>query len=57
MKLNIEFFFRLCKRNPHQLFMRLVSLAQEFVVEIKVRLLNLLQHLSVNNLPEIFLIG
>lgn len=51
------FFFRLYKRNPHQLFIKLVSLAQEFVVEVKVRLLALLHDLSVNNLAEIFLIG
>lgn len=50
-------FFRLYKRNPHQLFIKLVSLAQEFVVEVKVRLLALLHDLSVNNLAEIFLIG
>ncbi|CAL7937736.1 unnamed protein product [Xylocopa violacea] len=48
---------QLCKRDPHQLFMRLVSLAQEFVVEVKVRLLALLHDRSVNNLAEIFLTG
>ncbi|KAK9306519.1 hypothetical protein QLX08_002885 [Tetragonisca angustula] len=48
---------QLYKRNPHQLFIKLVSLAQEFVVEVKVRLLALLHDLSVNNLAEIFLIG
>ncbi|OAD59262.1 hypothetical protein WN48_09528 [Eufriesea mexicana] len=48
---------QLCKRNPHQLFMRLVSLAQKFVVEVKVRLLALLHDLSVNNFAEIFFTG
>ncbi|KAK2575288.1 hypothetical protein KPH14_008139 [Odynerus spinipes] len=48
---------QLCKRDPHQLFMRLVSQAQEFVVEVKVRLLALLHDRSVNNLAEIFLVG
>ncbi|KAG6795262.1 hypothetical protein HZU73_09714 [Apis mellifera caucasica] len=48
---------QLCKRNPHQLFMRLVSLAQEFVIEVKVHLLALLHDLSVNNLAEVFLTG
>lgn len=47
----------MCKRNPHQLFMRLVSLAQKFVVEVKVRLLALLHDLSVNNFAEIFFTG
>lgn len=37
--------------------MRLVSQAQEFVVEVKVRLLALLHDRSVNNLAEIFLTG
>ncbi|XP_016916773.1 uncharacterized protein LOC108000733 isoform X2 [Apis cerana] len=48
---------QLCKRNPHQLFMRLVSLAQEFVIEVKVHLLALLHDLSINNLAEVFLTG
>ncbi|XP_043790535.1 uncharacterized protein LOC122713817 isoform X3 [Apis laboriosa] len=48
---------QLCKRNPHQLFMRLVSLAQEFVIEVKVHLLALLHDLNVNNLAEVFLTG
>lgn len=37
--------------------MRLVGQAQEFVVEVKVRLLALLDDRSVNNLAEIFLNG
>lgn len=37
--------------------MRLVSQAQEFVIEVKVRLLALLHDQSVNNLAEIFLTG
>lgn len=57
MNLTSIFIFRLCKRNPHQLFMRLVSLAQEFVIEVKVHLLALLHYLSVNNLAEVFLTG
>ncbi|XP_017888915.1 uncharacterized protein LOC108630248 [Ceratina calcarata] len=48
---------QLCKRDPHQLFMKLVSLAQEFVVEVKVRLLALLHDNNVNNLAETFLTG
>ncbi|XP_011261886.2 uncharacterized protein LOC105254722 isoform X3 [Camponotus floridanus] len=48
---------QLCKRDPHQLFMRLVSQAQEFVIEVKVRLFVLLHDHSVNNLAEIFLTG
>ncbi|XP_032672363.1 uncharacterized protein LOC116844645 isoform X6 [Odontomachus brunneus] len=48
---------QLCKRDPHQLFMRLVSQAQEFVLEVKVRLLALLHDRSVSNLAEIFLTG
>ncbi|XP_014486001.1 PREDICTED: uncharacterized protein LOC106750284 isoform X4 [Dinoponera quadriceps] len=48
---------QLCKRDPHQLFMRLVSQAQEFVVEVKVRLLALLNDRSESNLAEIFLTG
>lgn len=55
--LNIVLFFRLCKRDPHQLFMRLVNLTQGFVIEVKVRLLALLHDRSVNNLAEIFLTG
>lgn len=57
MNLTLIFIFRLCKRNPHQLFMRLVSLAQEFVIEVKVHLLALLHDLSINNLAEVFLTG
>ncbi|XP_017793534.1 PREDICTED: uncharacterized protein LOC108575287 [Habropoda laboriosa] len=52
-----EIVLQLCKRDPRQLFMRLVSLAQEYVVEVKVRLLALLHDRSVNNLAEIFIIG
>lgn len=37
--------------------MRLVGQAQQFVVEVKVRLLALLDDRSVNNLAEIFLAG
>lgn len=37
--------------------MRLVSQAQEFVLEVKVRLLELLHDRSVSNLAEIFLTG
>ncbi|XP_076174417.1 uncharacterized protein LOC143150204 isoform X2 [Ptiloglossa arizonensis] len=50
-----DIVLQLCKRDPRQLFMRLVSQAQEFVVEVKVRLLALLHDRSVNNLAEIFL--
>ncbi|XP_076242087.1 uncharacterized protein LOC143184037 isoform X3 [Calliopsis andreniformis] len=52
-----DIVLQLCKRDPRQLFMRLVSQAQEFVVEVKVRLLALLHDRSVNNLAEIFLTG
>ncbi|XP_011647175.1 uncharacterized protein LOC105433514 isoform X2 [Pogonomyrmex barbatus] len=47
---------QLCKRDSHQLFMRLVSQAQEFVIEVKIRLFALLHDRSVN-LAEIFLTG
>ncbi|XP_011875803.1 PREDICTED: uncharacterized protein LOC105566421 isoform X2 [Vollenhovia emeryi] len=47
---------QLCKRDSHQLFMRLVSQAQEFVIEVKIRLFALLHERSVN-LAEIFLTG
>ncbi|XP_025990924.1 uncharacterized protein LOC105193812 isoform X3 [Solenopsis invicta] len=47
---------QLCKRDSHQLFMRLVSQAQEFVIEVKIRLFALLHDHSVN-LAEIFLTG
>ncbi|XP_026827256.1 probable serine/threonine-protein kinase DDB_G0282963 isoform X6 [Ooceraea biroi] len=46
---------QLCKMDPHQLFMKLVSQAQEFVVEVKVRLFALLHDQHANNLAEIFL--
>ncbi|XP_072759086.1 uncharacterized protein [Anoplolepis gracilipes] len=52
-----DIVIQLCKRDPHQLFMRLVSQAQEFVIEVKVRLFVLLHDHSVNNLAEIFLTG
>ncbi|XP_076395121.1 uncharacterized protein LOC100882720 isoform X2 [Megachile rotundata] len=52
-----EIVLQLCKRDPHQLFMRLVNLTQGFVIEVKVRLLALLHDRSVNNLAEIFLTG
>ncbi|XP_066595931.1 uncharacterized protein [Prorops nasuta] len=48
---------QLCKRDPQQLFMRLVSQAQEFVVEVKVRLLAVLHERSGNNFALIFLTG
>lgn len=47
---------QLCKRDSHQLFMRLVSQAQEFVIEVKIRLFALLHDRNVN-LAEIFLSG
>lgn len=50
------YYYRLCKRDSHQLFMRLVSQAQEFVIEVKIRLFALLHDRSVN-LAEIFLTG
>jgi hypothetical protein len=43
--------------DPHQLFMKLVSQAQEFVVEVKVRCFALLHDQHANNLVEIFLTG
>ncbi|XP_033232159.1 uncharacterized protein LOC117183100 isoform X2 [Belonocnema kinseyi] len=46
---------QLCKSDPHQLSMRLVSQAQEFVVEVKVQLLTLLHNQRINHLAEIFL--
>ena len=48
-------FYRLCKSDPHQLSMRLISQAQEFVVEVKVQLLTLLHNQRINHLAEIFL--
>ncbi|KAL0113937.1 hypothetical protein PUN28_011338 [Cardiocondyla obscurior] len=45
---------QLCKRDSHQLFMRLVSQAQEFVIEVKIRLIALLHDRSAN-LAELFL--
>ncbi|XP_012523732.2 uncharacterized protein LOC105829433 isoform X6 [Monomorium pharaonis] len=51
-----ETVIQLCKRDSHQLFMRLVSQAQEFVIEVKIRLFALLHDHSVN-LAEIFLTG
>lgn len=56
-KIFFEFNYRLCKRDPHQLFMRLEGQAQDFVVETKVRLLDLLHNRNTNNLAEIFLTG
>lgn len=49
--------FRLCKKDPRQLFIRLVSQAQEFVVEVKVRSIAFLMDRSEDNLAEIFLTG
>lgn len=35
----VQFHFRLCARDPHQLFLRLESQVREFVIEMKVKLL------------------
>ncbi|KAG7200591.1 hypothetical protein KM043_001150 [Ampulex compressa] len=45
----------LCKTDPHQLFLRLVSQTQEFVIAAKIRLLALLRDHSVSNLGITFL--
>ncbi|XP_046488598.1 protein FAM193A isoform X1 [Neodiprion pinetum] len=52
-----EIILQLCKRDPHQLFMRLEGQAQDFVMETKVRLLDLLHIRNASNLAEIFLSG
>ena len=50
--------FRMCLRDPHQLYLRLESLLQEFVVEMKVRLLEQLQNSSkIHSLAQDFLTG
>ena len=36
---DISIHFRLCQRDPHQLFLRLESQVREFVIEMKVKLL------------------
>ena len=39
LKVNLYLNFRLCQRDPHQLFLRLESQVREFVIEMKVKLL------------------
>jgi len=48
----------LCARDPHQLFQRLESQVQEFVIEAKVRQLELLhREQQTPELAQIFLTG
>jgi hypothetical protein len=49
---------RLCARDPHQLFQRLESQVKEFVIEAKVRQLELLhREQQTPELAQIFLTG
>lgn len=56
--LNLIFHCRLCARDPHHLFQRLESQVQEFVIEAKVRQLELLhREEQTPELAQIFLTG
>lgn len=54
---NLCFYFSLSMKDPTTLLMKLVGQAQEFVVEVKVRLLILLHDNNVDNLAKVFLTG
>lgn len=55
----INIIFRLCEVcDPHQLYQRLEAQVREFVIEIKVRLLQLMEKLSDKpQLPLLFISG
>lgn len=53
--MNNKFFFSLVKNHPHKFFLMLVIQAQEFVVELKIRIMRPLQDNNLARIAEIFL--